>query len=75
VLGLRIEETEGPASGFNDVRARHPDILALRGGLTGLPNAVRGVFPLADVQLCAVHQIRTATIGSFGIMQALTNEP
>jgi transposase-like protein len=66
VLGLWIEETEGARfwlKVFNDLKARGvQDILVLCGdGLTGLPEAVRAVFPQADVQLCVVHQIRNAT--------------
>jgi putative transposase len=66
VLGLWIEETEGArfwVKVFNDLKARGVlDILVLCGdGLTGLPDAVRSVFPQADVQLCVVHQIRNAT--------------
>jgi len=66
VLGLWIEETEGARfwiKVFNDLKARGiADILVLCGdGLTGLPEAVRSVFPQADVQLCVVHQIRNAT--------------
>jgi len=66
VLGLWIEETEGARfwlKVFNDLKARGvQDVLVVCGdGLTGLPDAVRGVFPLADVQLCVVHQIRNAT--------------
>jgi len=66
VLGLWIEETEGARfwiKVFNDLKARGvQDILVLCGdGLTGLPDAVRAVYPQADVQLCVVHQIRNAT--------------
>jgi transposase-like protein len=66
VLGLWIEETEGARfwlKVFNDLKARGvQDILVLCGdGLTGLPDAVRSVFPATDVQLCVVHQIRNAT--------------
>ena len=66
VLGLWIEETEGARfwlKVFNDLKARGvQDILVLCGdGLTGLPEAVRAVYPHADVQLCVVHQIRNAT--------------
>jgi putative transposase len=66
VLGLWIEETEGARfwmKVLNDLKARGvQDILVLCGdGLTGLPDAVRAVFPQADVQLCVVHQIRNAT--------------
>jgi transposase-like protein len=66
VLGLWIEETEGARfwlKVFNDIKARGvQDMLVLCGdGLAGLPEAVRSVFPVADVQLCVVHQIRSAT--------------
>lgn len=66
VLGLWIEETEGARfwlKVFNDLKARGvQDALVVCGdGLTGLPEAVRSVFPHADVQLCVVHQIRNAT--------------
>lgn len=66
VLGLWIEETEGARfwlKVFNDIKARGvQDILVVCGdGLTGLPDAARSAFPVADVQLCVVHQIRNAT--------------
>jgi putative transposase len=66
VLGLWIEETEGARfwlKVFNDLKARGvQDILILCGdGLTGLPDAVQSAFPVTDVQLCVVHQIRNAT--------------
>src|SRR3954454_152136 len=66
VLGLWIEETEGARfwlKVFNDVKARGvQDVLVLCGdGLTGLPDAVRPLYPLTDVQLCVVHQVRNAT--------------
>lgn len=66
VLGLWIEETEGARfwiKVFNDLKARGvQDILVLCGdGLTGLPDAVRSIYPQTDVQLCVVHQIRNAT--------------
>jgi transposase-like protein len=66
VLGLWIEETEGARFWMkvcNDLKARGvQDILILCGdGLTGLPEAVRSVYPHTDVQLCVVHQLRNAT--------------
>ncbi len=66
VLGLWVEETEGARfwlKVFNDLKARGvQDILVLCGdGLTGLPEAVRSVYPHSDVQLCVVHQVRNAT--------------
>lgn len=66
VLGLWIEDTEGARfwlKVFNDLKARKvEDIIILCGdGLKGLPEAVQAVYPKTDVQLCVVHQIRTAT--------------
>jgi putative transposase len=66
VLGLWIEETEGARfwlKVLNDLKARGvQDALVVCGdGLTGLPEAIRSAFPLSDVQLCVVHQIRNAT--------------
>ena len=66
VLGLWVEETEGARfwlKVLNDLKARGvQDVLVLCGdGLTGLPDAVRSVYPHTDVQLCVVHQIRNAT--------------
>ncbi len=66
VLGLWMAQTEGARfwlQVFNDLQARGvKDILILCGdGLAGLPEAVAEVFPQADVQLCVVHQIRSAT--------------
>jgi transposase-like protein len=66
VLGLWISETEGAKfwlTVFNDLKARGvQDILILCGdGLKGLPDAALSMFPLTDVQLCVVHQIRNAT--------------
>lgn len=66
VLGLWIEESEGARfwlKVMNDLKARGVrDILLLCGdGLKGLPEAVEAVYPLTDVQLCVVHQIRNAT--------------
>ena len=66
VLGLWVEETEGARfwlKVLNDLKARGiQDILVLCGdGLTGLPEAVRSVYPHTDVQLCVVHQVRNAT--------------
>lgn len=66
VLGLWIAESEGARfwlKVFNDLKARGvEDILVLCGdGLTGLPEAVASVYPVTDVQLCVVHQVRNAT--------------
>lgn len=66
VLGLWLAENEGARfwlKVFNDLQARGVrDVLILCGdGLAGLPDAVGAVFPKTDVQLCVVHQIRSAT--------------
>jgi transposase-like protein len=66
VLGLWISETESASFWLkvcNDLKARGTqDILvACADGLTGLPDAIRSVFPDVDVQGCVVHQIRNAT--------------
>lgn len=66
VLGLWMAQSEGARFWlhvFNDLQARGvKDILILCGdGLSGLPDAVAEVYPKADVQLCVVHQIRSAT--------------
>lgn len=66
VLGLWVGESEGARfwlKVFNDLKARGVgDILLLCGdGLKGLPEAVEAVYPITDVQLCVVHQIRNAT--------------
>jgi transposase-like protein len=66
VLGLWLADSEGARfwlKVFNDLQARGvKDILILCGdGLSGLPEAVQAIFPKTDVQLCVVHQIRSAT--------------
>lgn len=38
----------------------HDILIACMDGLTGFPDAIRSVFPEADVQLCIVHQIRNS---------------
>jgi transposase-like protein len=66
VLGLWCAENEGAqfwlsvcqdlnARGVNDI------LIACVDGLQGLPEAIESVFPLVDVQLCIVHQIRNST--------------
>ena len=66
VLGLWIAESEGARfwlKVLNDLKSRGArDVIILCGdGLPGLPDAAQAVFPKADVQLCVVHQIRSAT--------------
>jgi transposase-like protein len=66
VLGLWISETESASFWLkvcNDLKARGVEdlLIACVDGLTGLPDAIRAVFPDTDVQGCVVHQIRNAT--------------
>lgn len=61
-----MEETEGARfwlKVFNDLKARGlADILILCGdGLAGLREVVTSAYAHADVQLCAVHQVRNST--------------
>jgi transposase-like protein len=41
--------------GLNDI------LIACMDGLTGLPDAIRAVYPLVDIQQCIIHQIRSST--------------
>jgi len=64
-LGVWIESNEGAkfwAKVLVDLRNRGlQDILiGCCDGLTGLPDAIRSVFPLAVVQTCTVHLVRSA---------------
>jgi len=72
VLGIWIEESES-AKFWNQVLTQLrnrglKDILILCcDGLTGLPNAVRAVFPDTVIQTCVVHVLRNAmAFVSFG---------
>ena len=65
VLGLWIEQTEGAKfwlKVFNDLKQRGvADVLvAVVDGLRGFPEAIEAVFPLAQIQTCIVHLIRTS---------------
>jgi Transposase and inactivated derivatives len=65
ILGFYIAESEGANFGLgvlNDLKQRGvQDILiACVDGLTGFPEAIRGVFPQTEIQLCVVHQIRNS---------------
>jgi transposase-like protein len=65
VLGLWIAETEGAKfwlSVFNDLKNRGVQrlLFVCADGLTGLPDAIRAVFPHTSVQLCVVHLLRNA---------------
>jgi len=65
VLGMWISENEGAhfwQTVLNDLKERGvKDILiACVDGLKGFPEAIEAIFPKTQVQLCVVHQIRTA---------------
>ncbi len=65
ILGFYIAESEGAnfwLGVLNDLKQRGvQDILiACVDGLTGFPEAIKGVFPKTEVQLCIVHQIRNS---------------
>lgn len=65
ILGFYVAESEGARfwlGVLNDLKQRGvQDILiACVDGLTGFPEAIHGVFPKTEVQLCVVHQIRNS---------------
>jgi len=65
ILGLYLSETEGAnfwLSVLTDLHQRGvKDVLmASVDGLTGFPDAIKAIFPQAEVQLCIVHQIRNS---------------
>jgi transposase-like protein len=65
ILGFYVAESEGAnfwLGVLNDLKQRGvQDILiACVDGLTGFPEAIKGVFPRAEIQLCIVHQIRNS---------------
>ncbi len=65
ILGFYVAESEGAnfwLGVLNDLKQRGvQDILiACVDGLTGFPDAIKGVFPQTEVQLCIVHQIRNS---------------
>lgn len=65
VLGLWIGESEGAKfwlNIFTEMKNRGvQDIfIACTDGLKGLPEAIRAVFPKAEVQLCIIHMIRNS---------------
>jgi transposase-like protein len=65
ILGFYIAESEGAnfwLGVLNDLKQRGvQDILiACVDGLTGFPEAIKGVFPQTEIQLCVVHQIRNS---------------
>lgn len=63
ILGIWVSDTEGAkfwAHVLNDLKNRGVEdiLIACVDGLKGFPEAIRGIFPQADVQVCVVHQIR-----------------
>ena len=65
ILGFYVAESEGAhfwLGVLNDLKQRGvQDILiACVDGLTGFPEAIKGVFPQTEIQLCIVHQIRNS---------------
>ncbi|MEQ7128773.1 IS256 family transposase [Actinopolymorpha sp. B11F2] len=67
VLGLWIGPTEGESKAYwlnvlTELRNRGVDdvLIVCCDGLTGLPEAIRTVWPNAEVQTCVIHLIRTS---------------
>ena len=65
ILGLWIETTEGAKfwmKVFNDLRTRGVAdmLIAVAGGLKGMPEALSTVFPSTTLQSCIVHLIRNS---------------
>jgi transposase-like protein len=66
VLGLWLAENEGAKFWMGVLtelknRGLEDILIACTDGLTGFPEAIRAVFPLARVQLCIVHMVRNST--------------
>ena len=65
VLGIWWQETEGAKfwlSVLNDLKRRGVEdvLIACVDGLKGFPDAIEAVFPLAWIQTCIVHLIRSS---------------
>ncbi|EOZ93882.1 transposase [Indibacter alkaliphilus LW1] len=65
IMGMYLSESEGANFWLQVLSDLHhrgvKDILiACTDNLTGFPEAIRSVFPKAEVQLCIVHQIRNS---------------
>jgi len=65
ILGLWVGENEGAKFWLgvcNELKARGVQdiLLACVDGLKGLPEAIKSVFPDADIQTCVIHQIRNS---------------
>lgn len=65
ILGFYVAESEGAnfwLGVLNDLKQRgvRDVLIACVDGLTGFPDAIKGVFPRTEIQLCIVHQIRNS---------------
>ena len=65
ILGFYVAESEGAnfwLGVLNDLKQRGVEdvLIACVDGLTGFPEAIKGVFPKTEIQLCVVHQIRNS---------------
>ena len=65
VLGMWVAENESASfwlTVLTDLKARGVEdvLIACTDNLTGFTQAIKGVFPGADTQLCVVHQIRNS---------------
>jgi transposase-like protein len=65
ILGFYVAESEGAnfwLGVLNDLKQRGVQdvLIACVDGLTGFPEAIKGVFPHTEIQLCIVHQIRNS---------------
>lgn len=65
ILGFYVAESEGAnfwLGVLNDLKQRGIEdiLIACVDGLTGFPEAIKGVFPKTEIQLCVVHQIRNS---------------
>ncbi len=65
VLGMWISENEGAhfwQTVLSDLKERGVEdiLIACVDGLKGFPEGIEAIFPKTQVQLCVVHQIRTA---------------
>ncbi len=65
ILGFYVAESKGAnfwLGVLNDIKQRSVQdvLIACVDGLTGFPEAIKGVFPRTEIQLCIVHQIRNS---------------
>src|SRR4030043_762602 len=65
VLGMWVAPTESASfwmSVLTDLKARGVEdiLIASTDNLTGFTDAIKSVFPLAETQLCIVHQVRNS---------------